>query len=369
MFNINKMNDIVKNTTSFVKSKFVIDGMKFIVYNYVLMDKEEMFKYAPESLEMRGITIREDGMVFPSIHKFFNLNENEYAVLPEGELEVREKMDGSLVMPIIAKDEVFFKTKMSPFTDQAKAATSLLSIHNKEFIKDLIMNQQLMPIFEYIGPDNIIVVPYSKPKIILTQIRDINTGRYLSYEEIQEVVKNEEMNIAKVWNTDVETILEKRKTIENIEGWVVQKKNYSKHLDMVKIKTEWYLKLHHVLSPNNFRSDVLIDLILNQKIDDVLSVIPNGDKRKETIFELIHLINKHIYDNTTQIERIIEKDKELFHKNPKAFITLYKNIPYFGILMKAIRHDINIREHIKTSILKSTHKLSNARDFVNRLQK
>lgn len=376
--NLQDLDHIVSQSEIFYKKSEIIEvknkKYKFSIYNYRLADLSEFEKYSPLSFELRGLAVSENNNHFLSVHKFFNHKEN-YLVEDDldGELEIREKYDGSLILPIIVSDEVVFRTKGTFYSDQAKQAQSKLDSKLKKFILDLYYYHGLIPIFEFISPDNQIVVRYPTDELVLIQIRDNNTGKYLEYGEMKKLYSkyNLDIPIVSVTQTDIDTLLENSKEIENIEGYVIQKRNLEYYTDMRKIKTMWYLQLHKVLSPDSFRDNVLVKLILQEKIDDVLSNASVG--KREYVEKLITLLSKYINKHIRFISHTIEQDGNLFRTNPKTFVEKYRNYTLFPILMKAIRlslDQISIVNEIKKYILLKTQKLENATYFIkNELEK
>lgn len=67
---------------------------------------------------------------------------------------------------------------------------------------------------------------------------------------------------------------------ENIEGWVLRFNDGH----MVKIKGDWYVRIHKTKDNLNFEKNV-IDLIVNEKIDDAKSFMLDDDRHRVEKFE------------------------------------------------------------------------------------
>ena len=76
-----------------------------------------------------------------------------------------EKIDGSLMQPVLIDGKIYFKTKLSLEAYQAKRANEMLK--NKE-LKNYILEkfkEGKIPIFEYISPKSQVVMDYKKEEL------------------------------------------------------------------------------------------------------------------------------------------------------------------------------------------------------------
>jgi RNA ligase len=80
-----------------------------------------------------------------------------------------------------------FRTKMGYDTDVAKKIQKFIDQHELKdnYLKFLSkwLDNGFTPIFEFVAPDNKIVVEYKKGELILLAIRDVKTGLYISYDD------------------------------------------------------------------------------------------------------------------------------------------------------------------------------------------
>jgi len=129
------------------------------LYNYTPRTQYAHY-WTPETCACRGLILDSKGQVvarpFP---KFFELEEND--TLPEDEpFEVYEKLDGSLVILYFHAGCPALATRSSFTSRQARSATALLHELYAEAIPRL--DGRLTYLFEFIHPDNRIVVDYGE---------------------------------------------------------------------------------------------------------------------------------------------------------------------------------------------------------------
>lgn len=253
----------------FYSSESIVDGYKTVTFNYRLAQYND-FINPPSNIkngfEMRGLTFvfNLDGTLYKRyllLDKFFNLNQvpsTLYVEVKGLEIDnVYSKEDGSVITFIkLPNGKVLAKTKMSFEADQAIGAN--LVYNNNDKLKSFIdwtLDNDIVAVFEYIAPDNRVVLKYYERDLILLRLRDNNTGKYLKLDDFSD--KLEGISIAKKINHTLDELIDLAKTETDIEGWVVQFVSGR----MIKIKTEWYFTLHgltediHILIKDSERYD------------------------------------------------------------------------------------------------------------------
>lgn len=144
--------------------------------------------------------------------------------------------------------------------------------------------------------------------------------------------------------------LDDLKNQTDMEGVVVRFENG----EMIKIKTEWYVAIHKAKENILFEKNV-INLILEEKIDDIIPNLPDSDKDRLTRYKEDLLMN-------IDLEALaIANDLTLFHTNGitrKQFATEYapKINPFTRSILFACwdNNDIhNIRNKVITLVLKN----------------
>ena len=142
--------------------------------------------------ECRGITFRTSTgeVIARKYHKFFNLGERPETLPGAIDWEVPfrefEKLDGSMISPLLINGEVRWATKMG-LTDVAKPVDEFTKdkIHYHEFAK-YWMSTGWTPIFEWCSRQQRIVIDYPQDALILTAIRNNLTGEYKTYEDMRD---------------------------------------------------------------------------------------------------------------------------------------------------------------------------------------
>jgi RNA ligase len=315
--------ELTKASESFVHKVEKVDDLEFDIFFYRFATFSD-FKNNEHlnSLEARGIAFLGE-KAFPAFHKFFNWKENPYTDFPiedNESLVAQEKIDGSLIHPIVIDDRLLVKSKTSFLSEHAEAGKKLLERDDrkKRLVFDLYKDG-LVPLFELIGPENQVVVRYDKDDLVLLAVRNIYNGEYLPLEEVGKIAKEYKVEFAK-WTEipfrRLRNILENEK---GVEGFVAFVNN-----NFVKFKTKWYLNLHSFIS--EIREDVIFYAFLDDKIDDILINI-DGEKRK--IVEEIAEKVKHVVNE--KLKRALELFSEYRELgfDRKSFALKYRNEELF----------------------------------------
>ena len=372
---------IVQSSDAFYKKEDVINNQKVVIFDYRLASISD-FK-DNNAFELRGLTFVQDKSGnwkrFILLNKFFNVGETlgwEIDTLNRLKItEVSKKEDGSIISFIPFDDNTIrTKSKTSFISDQAKMAQNIID-KNLNLCRSIriLINRGLTPIFELVSPFNQIVVNYDKTELILLQIRDNETGRYLDKKELYLIIKLfsfDDEPLFKLAKREENTqdlnywLNEKKTNKEDIEGWVLTFDNGKK----AKIKTDLYFEKHHLIGPDAFRENTLITSILNDNIDDIISCLQEGEK-KNFVNDISNKVMKFFNSEMKNIINILNKEK---HKSRKEIALDYRNLYSFGIIMKNINSVINeknIEDELKNLIKKKTKSLKNAQEFLKDLTK
>lgn len=291
-------------------------------------------------------------------HKFKNLNEDSSVQVKDIDWTVPnhalEKVDGSMVHPVVVNDVLYWCTKggytnISPMVE--KIAPEGSDIHNFAFYCQKV---NLTPIFEYCSLENRVILDYVKPRMILTAIRDNETGRYFDYDNLWRFAINHKVaDVVKVTHRfeNIHDFVETLRNEENIEGVVIR---FESGL-MIKIKTDWYCRLHKAMENCIFEKDV-IGMILNDTIDDVKALL-SGDLR-----EVIETFEKEIHSNiiskAKDVVAVVEKYKAsnpLDAKKFNAFVDEINESQFRSFYMNTYRRDYDyhtVVEEMKAMMLK-----------------
>jgi hypothetical protein len=190
------------------------------------------------TLQCRGLVIDNSGEVLARpFKKFFNFEQLD--VVPDGNYEVYEKLDGSL--GIIFADQygkLKITTRGNPLSWQSHwASERLLNDEQTYEAAYELIKKQLTPLVEIITPTNKIVVDYgSTEKLPLVGLVDIETGA--------------DKQLPTDWpdgtpltypNIDLQQLLNSDRP--NAEGYVIKWENGVR----AKIKHPTYIKLHKII--------------------------------------------------------------------------------------------------------------------------
>lgn len=309
--------------------------------------------------ECRGITFDAQGkLICRPLHKFFNLNENaatqEHA-LPWDMVQVlMDKVDGSMLTPLILNGELLWKSKKSFDSDVAKMAADHARTQPKLelFAKDWIA-KGYTPIFEFVSPDARIVVGYPKPELRLLHLRHMQSGNYLVLHNAdgsptdmaRELCEEYELTLVECLPIEpVAQVLEKLTTARNLEGVIFRFADG----EMVKVKCPWYLTLHHSIT--FIRERDIAALVLDEKLDDV----------KASLFEIgatlesVEAVEQRVVDELNGIRHEVDELVAQYHgKTPKEMALACKSHPLFGLAIQQHRgNEPDYLEYFRKSRLK-----------------
>ena len=238
-------------------------------------------------------------------HKFFNVNEREETQNHVVDLSrphaILEKLDGSMIAPFIVNGQMIWGTKMGA-TDVAKPVEEFVEErpNYRQFAK-FVISRGYTPIFEWCSRKQRIVLDYKEDQLILTAMRDMTTGRYMSRDLVANTADQYFIHTVREFEpqTDMKDFLEYVRDLEDLEGFVVRFDDGH----MLKLKCHWYLQIHKakeaILQDRN-----IVELILDEKLDDVKAHLPEEDRFELGRFE--HLFNVEVASACMAIEGILE---------------------------------------------------------------
>ena len=363
----------------FYESKFVVEGYDVSIFNYRLAMYSDFIDNL--AFEMRGLTFvfNEDGSLFNRyllLHKFFNLNqvpESQYSLVADlGIKSIYNKEDGSVASFIrLPNGSVLGKSKMSFESDQAAGMNRLYKSNAdlKRFV-DWSLDNDYVAVFEYVAPNNRIVLRYLDEELILLRLRDNKTGEYLDLSKF-----SKEIGSLKAAPSDVaslDELVDLAHIVEDKEGWIIE---FSNGL-FIKIKTSWYVSLHGLLTDDLYREHVLVKYILDEKIDDILGQIPENEfESHERINKIISVVKNSISEKVNDIS----KSYDLFLEGGvgkdwtgdlrlqlmrKTFALKYRKERNFGYVMSLSKGNADVYDLAKDWVSDQTRKLKIAREFL-----
>ena len=295
----------------FYETKLVVDGFNVSLFNYRLANYGDFKSPLPgkESFEMRGLTFvfNKDGSLYKRyilLHKFFNLNQtsdSQYSDLKDLKIKtIQNKEDGSIASFIkLPNGKVVGKTKMG-FDNLQSEVINRIYKTNKELKKfvDWSLDNDIVAVFEYVSPQNRIVLRYKKEELILLKLRCNKTGKYLNLVDFTMQTSN--IIVAEFADpVSLDQLVQLTKNEIDKEGYIVQFEGDH----FVKIKNAWYVALHGLLTEDVYKENIIIGHILDDKIDDILGQIPQDDiDTHNRINKIITIVKKSINDKVSEID-------------------------------------------------------------------
>ena len=205
--------------------------------------------------------VRTGELVSRPMPKFFNLHEwaNNSTELPTRDWwESYEKHDGSLVSTYVHSDgRVYLKSKYSLESSQAMDATALLYDIRPDMVDNDMITYHLCSNtinYEYVSPDNLIVVPYGEPDLRMLNHIDNDTG-IITQSGSTMFLKGSDID------SFAEQVYEDGDSLH--EGYVVVSGQ-----TMFKLKTNRYLAAHRIKDDIS-STKRMVELVVNGNADDL----------------------------------------------------------------------------------------------------
>jgi len=290
IYNIDDVLCAIKDSPEFIVAEK--DGYK--VVNYVVATQDTFPAVEGKDIpslynamirrECRGLVFDMDGnLINRRYHKFFNVNERDetlaHRLLWDRPHVILEKLDGSMVSPCPIRNHVRWMTKMG-VTDTSMEAEAFVA-KNPQYA--LLARNYLItgftPIFEWCSAKNRIVLDYAEDRLVLTGIRDNMLGTYMLHDALEAIGERYGIEVVKAYDYKSEGLLEMVRQQEDTEGVVVRFDDGH----MVKIKSDWYVRIHKVKSLLENEREV-VSLVLRNELDDLFPVLPPEDVAKVKAF-------------------------------------------------------------------------------------
>ena len=242
--------------------------------------------------ELRGITFDTTGKIIRRPYqKFFNYGEKQEEVKffdITKQHTIFEKLDGSMISPFLVNNKLVYGTKAG-VTDVSKLAEKFISNKKKyyNFSMEMISNDYT-PMFEYVSRKQRIVIDYPEDNLILTGIRHMKTGEYMSIDQMKRIGDKFNIPVVKTYGSinDINEFIELTKSLVNAEGYVVRFDG-----QMFKVKADEYCQIHHTVSYFESEKNAVM-MVLEDKVDDILPSLPDykADKLKKFNDDVHHFI-------------------------------------------------------------------------------
>lgn len=304
---MNRLEFYQNNKEDFIVKKHPTNDLYIVKYRHSGIDWEN-----PYSRDARGLVLdKNSNIVSRPYPKFFNYQElknreslsegvRKLSDWDDGKYYVYEKLDGSLAVVSSYRGKLIYSSTGSiygEFPDKfEKWFKKNLNKRQMQELKKLSKNYTLM--FEYVSPDNRIVVPYNKEEMIFHGMIETKSGKEIIKPAIlNSIAKTLDLSVATKFDLSLDRILklQKQSMDGNIfEGFVV-KFETGKSL---KIKLDEYVELHTVCTLGfgeiRTKANVLdiLNLIKKDEIDDIIAMfVSRNDKHVVSFIEEIISVN------------------------------------------------------------------------------
>lgn len=290
---INDVLPFIKDNSAFI----VKDKGFYTVIDYLYMT-DKLF-HNPIERECRGIKFcsKTGRILARPYHKFHNLNERagyrtEEVDLSRSNYFLLDKLDGSMVHTCQSTLGIYLMTRMG-LTEVAEQADKFLVANQVRYgaLLSTLGCEDYTWIFEYVGPNNRIVINYPEENLILTGIRHNINGTYVLYDEMETLCNAFKVPLVKSryggkkWPVDE---LEKRvKSDTEMEGVVIRFDTGA----MVKMKADIYVRKHRTKELVSSQKGI-VQLIVDNNIDDVLPQLDEEVQKK--VVEYRDIVNERL---------------------------------------------------------------------------
>lgn len=310
--------------------------------------------------EVRGLAfdMTTGRIVSRQLHKFFNVGERidtSEAVLQNliesnlkkgRSIHMMEKLDGSLVSPVITQEnKMRMRTKMGFNNDTSNACEMLLygtrdvdqwplvdsQILSESYEKSEDEHQRVLHfcakwsrkgyscMFEFFTNETMIVIKYEKSFFTLIAMRNTETGEYVSYDEMVQLAT--QANISVVPATVISHEVRGQENSHNIKDVIAQVKQMSgkegcvmRFYDgqMFKLKSDWYCDLHYLKSNvtyNPVNEGNIWNLVFDERVDDSLPLL--AEREQDALRRFNDDLLKAVTDTGKRAIEFSEQNRDL----------------------------------------------------------
>jgi len=234
--------------------------------------------------ECRGLIFDSDGnLMSRPFHKFFNIGEREETQAHLLDLNtlfdhvVMEKMDGSMIRPIVVDGYLRLATKMGVTTVSMQAEEWLAAQDPalKKWLRQCV-EDSVTPLFEWVSPFNQIVLAYETADLVYLGTRDNATGAYVMDKSCPFTAVPQYGRVT----GNLGNYIERQREAESREGDIIRFADGH----MLKVKNDWYVRIHKTLERIVFDRNI-VNLIINEEVDDVVPMLPTVQADRVREFE------------------------------------------------------------------------------------
>lgn len=252
-----------------------------------------------EVQECRGLILEKNTWKVMSLgfEKFFNYGETNAHKINLDDSFIFEKLDGTCVQLYFDwTKNMWFAGTTGTAEGEGEVNNKFGTTFNQLFWKTLKEKYNLDEsnfikgftyVFELTTPFNIVVKPHGESSITLLTVRNLETLKELSRNEVSIISKNIGVPLVKAFDFTIKNMGELLKTFDGMpwseEGYVLCDSNFNR----VKVKNPAYLSVHHL--KNKTAEHNIITIVKTNEIEEFSSTFP--DRKAEL------LLLKEKYDN------------------------------------------------------------------------
>ena len=267
----------------------------------------------------RGLVIDGDGNIIArGFEKFFNYRQldtydtysddfkNKHTYIDStSEVKCYEKLDGTMIVATLHKGEPLLTTSTSMDNDYIERVGGMIA--EDENILD-ILSEDYSLVFEYVSPDNRIVVDYEAEDLVLLASVDNELGAEVSMADESSTPSG--ISTPKTFMMHLDSLIDFQRTNGDREGFIV----INDHGVPVKFKTDFWFEQNHsqgnlFFGRNITKNDVasVLGSLRDDEIDDLFAIQNANPIQKK--------INKvgRIEDEYRAIERRVKSLADIFY--------------------------------------------------------
>lgn len=289
--------------------------VKTVNHGFTSYDYKEGIEYAKGEKgliqkECRGLIVsNETGKVLSRrFHKFYNIGEIEETQVEKIDFtncRVYEKLDGSLVTPILLDNgQLVWATRRQCIKDD------FISENIKEFSKNWL-RQNITPMFEWCVQDKQPgVLRYEKDKLVLISLRDNISGIYYPLEKFDKLFQK--WNIETVKPIEYKSFKELKSQVDqwkDREGVVIYLLNGS----LYKLKTPWWVNMSKASlhGSENYLPALIKSMGTIKNIPSYKVLLTAIQKNDDVISQCVTNLNQ---EEMQQFSKLVEHTSESIQK-------------------------------------------------------
>lgn len=284
-----------------------INGLQCLFYT----SHKLKFKWKPEEVIYRSLITSGNNVVSIGFPKFFNygeIPENDHLITPLNSYAL-DKLDGSLIIRSVINGKVHWRSKGTHLLSTSFKLDELNNLINSyPNLNDPNYYPNYSLLFEYISPNNRIVLRYNWPKLVLLNAISHKDLRFMNRHQVDEIAIECSLSRPqfRLFSSLQNFIQETREDKSNIEGYVIVSETINGTL-LTKVKTKSYVSKHSTISKVNEESVALF-------------IVMNDIKNKN---EFIHYCQSEDY-NEAKIARMLEFFNVVFERKQYIQNLIYR---------------------------------------------